>query len=210
MAQWNADRYSQLSDNDHHTIVTTRLVARVLPGFECRSGVRGHFVGRCLSHELGNDSRLGPPSSDCTSYFAWEQSGTARHLLRIAILCRLLLPNSAGSPYLGGFLLELSTDVAASTFVESVETPCRAEWNCGRERLALIYSFTSALRAALLSLAANAIDGGSKPRRFCDAEGHTCISSCINKIPCSMSKRLSEHLGAAKYAIMILCYQPRL
>lgn len=82
MAQWDADRYSQLSDNDHHTIVTIRLVARVLPGFECRSGVLGHFVGRCLSHELGKDLRLGPPSSFCTSYFAWKQSGTARHLLQ--------------------------------------------------------------------------------------------------------------------------------
>lgn len=72
MAQWDADRYSQLFDIDHHTIVTTRLVARVLPGFECRSGVLGHFVGRCLSHELGNDPRLGPPSSFRTSYFAWK------------------------------------------------------------------------------------------------------------------------------------------
>ena len=97
MAQWDADRYSQLSDNDHHTIVGTRLVARVLPGFECRSGVRGHFVGRCLSHELGNDSRLGPPSSDCTSYFAWKQSGTARHLLQSRFCVDFLLRNSAVS-----------------------------------------------------------------------------------------------------------------
>ena len=82
MVQWDADRYLQLSDNDHHTIVAIRLVARVLPGFECRSGVLGHLVGRCLSHELGKDSRLGPPSSFCTSYFAWKQTGTARHLLQ--------------------------------------------------------------------------------------------------------------------------------
>ena len=83
-------------------------------------------------------------------------------------------------------LLELSTDVAVQ-FVRIVETPCRAEMTCGRDLGKARPVYTSALRAAWLSLAANAIDGGDKPRRLCDAEGTHAYN---NNIPCSMSKRL--------------------
>ena len=131
MVQWDADRYLQLSDNDHHTIVATRLVARVLPGFECRSGVLGHLVGRCLSHELGKDSRLGQPSSFCTSYFAWKKTGTARHLLQprfcVDFCCEV---RQFTSPFARA---QGAVNGRRRTFVRSVETPCRAEMNCGRE-----------------------------------------------------------------------------
>lgn len=71
-----------------------------------------------------------------------------------------------------------------------METPCRAEWNCGRESSPYFIVFLPlSLRAGWLSLAAHAIDGGSKPRRFCDAEKHACITPC--NIFCPTSKRLS-------------------
>jgi hypothetical protein len=71
IAQLEADRYLQLFDNDHHTIVTAHLVARVLPGFECRSGVRPlRRADAC--HTSWARITFGPA----------QQTSTARHLLQ--------------------------------------------------------------------------------------------------------------------------------
>ena len=174
MAQWDADRYSQLSGSDHHTIVTTRLVARVLPGFECRSGVSGHFVGdACHTSWAKTCVRARPAVS-------------VRHILlgsraapRVICCNRDFVSTFAVKP--GDFprlSLELSTDVA----VRSSEAWRRPVGLNGTARL--VHSSTSVFRAARLSLAANAIDGGSKPRRFCDAEKHACILHAISPVQC--------------------------
>ena len=86
IALWETDRYLQMFDNDHHTIVTARLVARVLPGFECRSGVLGLCVRRCLSHELGENHVWARPAVSVTS-FCLETDQHRASSVSIAIFC---------------------------------------------------------------------------------------------------------------------------
>lgn len=120
--QWKNGRYLQLLDHDHHTIVTTGRVARVLPGFECRSGVGGQCVGRGLSHELGKDSVWGPPSSFSNVILLGNRPAPR------VICCSRRFVLISGVK-LGGAHRSLRDRVngRGRTFVSSAETPCKAE-----------------------------------------------------------------------------------
>jgi hypothetical protein len=55
-------------------------------------------------------------------------------------------------------------------------------------------------------LAANAIDGGNKPRELCDAEkARKAHMHAINTSPVPCQSVLNDNLGTAKHAIGMLC-----
>ena len=169
--------------------MTTRLVARVLPGFECRSGVLGHFVRRCLSHELGKDSRLGPPSSFCTSFFAWKQTGTARHLLQSRFCVEFWCETRRFPSSLARAVNPPRTSPYSSS--ESWRRPVGLNWTAvGKARPV----YTSALRVSVprgsrwLRMRSMAVTSRGGFATLLKGT-HAC------NIPCTMSKRLERKSG---------------